>query len=107
MECPKYRTCNAPLCPLDKESLKKGVWYPDEAICSNQRFKGLRWIKIQRRIKKRAIHRDRYFTYEMLTKIRTVRKSIRGLNPAKPRGAKNTPYFELNQIEEKLPLLTD
>jgi len=107
MECPKYRTCSAPLCPLDKESLQKGIWYPDEAICNNERFKDLRWIKIQREIKKKATHPDRCFTYEMLVKIRTVRKSIRGLDPAKPRGAKNTPYFELNQIEEKLPLLTD
>jgi|GEM_PF-4329846 len=98
MKCPKYRVCNAPLCPLDRESLQKGVWYPDEAICSNERFKNLRWIKIQREIKKKAVHPDRCFTYAMLIKMKIVKK---------PRGAKNTPYFELNQIEEKLPLLTD
>jgi len=56
---PNFDSCNAPLCPLDEEGLKKAVWYPDEEIC---RRRGLNypWLKTQKKIAKRAKHSDRY-----------------------------------------------
>ena len=37
-KCLKFDACSAPLCPTDKESIDKGIWYPDEEICKNREF---------------------------------------------------------------------
>ena len=77
-DCALYETCLAPLCPLDRISLK-GVWYPDEEICRSRTHGNLSWIKAQRKITKAAT--TGYFTLEILNSIRTIRKGITGLDP--------------------------
>ncbi|MBI2851740.1 MAG: hypothetical protein HYX84_01375 [Chloroflexi bacterium] len=60
--CPNFEGCAAPICPLDKASLKNALWYPDEPICK-RRGLGLKWLTMQRRIAKKAKRPERYFTY--------------------------------------------
>ena len=76
--CALYETCLAPLCPLDRISLK-GVWYPDEEICRSRSHGNLSWIKAQRKIARATT--TGYFTLEILNSIRTIRKGISGLDP--------------------------
>ena len=76
MDC-KFESCSAPICPLDEQSMKKSIWYPDEDICHKRL--GLQWIKIQRRIKKKAKNKDRYFTRKDFDVTRV--QSPRGHNP--------------------------
>lgn len=80
-QCKRYETCNAPLCPLDEQSLKHSIWYPDEEICRAKAFGALPWIKAQRKIAKRASRMDRYFTLQMLERNCIIRKGIEGLDP--------------------------
>jgi len=86
VKCWHLNSCSAPLCPLDAESLRRGVWYPDEEICHARRFGKLHWIKIQRRIAKvHAKHGvEGFFTYRKLNSIRRVDRRIKGLNPDHP-----------------------
>ena len=83
-QCPKFETCSAPLCPLDKEILDKGLWYPDEEVCTLKKHSGLPWIRKQRKLIKRAARVDRYFTFEMLERNCVVRGGIEGLDPDVP-----------------------
>ena len=73
MECSKYESCSAPLCPIDGG----GVWYPDEEIC--HKFKEV--TKTQRKIQARARDREKYFTLEMLTRNCVIGKGIKGIDP--------------------------
>lgn len=77
--CPSYPVCSAPLCPLDEQSLKNGIWYPDEPICNN-RLQKPEWIRIQRRIARKAKIRTNYFTLEDLQVIKRV-INPKGHNP--------------------------
>jgi len=77
MDC-KFESCSAPICPLDEQSLKKGIWYPGEEICHKRL--GLQWIKIQRRIAKKVKNKDRYFTYKDFQSAKRIRNP-RGHNP--------------------------
>ncbi len=58
-ECQVFARCSAPLCPLDKSSLKNGIWYPDEPICKDRERPV--WVEIQKRIAKKAKNRTRFF----------------------------------------------
>ena len=80
-QCKRFDTCNAPLCPLDEQSLKHSIWYPDEEICRAKLFSALPWIKAQRKIAKRASRMDRYFTLQMLKRNCIIKKGIEGLDP--------------------------
>lgn len=79
--CKRYEKCAAPLCPLD-ENLHIRKWYPDEEICKKQGEKP-GWVKIQKRIKKKAKNRETYYTVEMLELIKKVYSSIKGANSDK------------------------
>jgi hypothetical protein len=70
-------SCNAPICPRKSE---EGKWFPDERICAKRQFAGLRWLRTQRRIQRRAVNREQLFTQQMLAVIKTVRPGIRGLD---------------------------
>jgi len=74
--------CSAPLCPLDEDSIKDGIWYPDEEVC--HRRGAPYWVKRQKAIVKVKALSDKYFTVEMLEAIRQVRKGIEGINPDQP-----------------------
>jgi len=65
-ECSNFDICSAPLCPLDKDSLENGIWYPDEEICRKRNAP--MWVKAQRKIVKKTKDKDKYFTYEMLNR---------------------------------------
>jgi hypothetical protein len=81
-KCKYSDYCNAPLCPLDKESLEAGIWYPDEEVC---RMKNPpKWIKNQKKIVKAGASPDYYFDYQMLNNLKTIRKGIKGEDPDKP-----------------------
>lgn len=77
--CPSYEKCKAPLCPLDNESLKNGIWYPDEDMC-HARGKKPRWVINQRRVARKAKRRERYFTFQLLQNMRRV-VNPRGFDP--------------------------
>lgn len=80
-DCRKYDTCNAPICPLDEQSLKCGIWYPDEEVCPVRDYVALPWVQSQRKILKRAGRTDRYFTLSMLERNCIVKGGIEGLDP--------------------------
>ena len=80
-ECKKYDTCNAPLCPLDEQSLKHGIWYPDEEICGIRTHATLPWIQNQKKLVKKTGRADRYFNLQMLERNCIIRKGIEGLDP--------------------------
>jgi hypothetical protein len=80
-ECKKYDTCNAPLCPMDAQSLAHGIWYPDEEICGMRTHTSLSWIKNQKKLLKRSGTADRYFTLQMLERNCIIRRGIEGLDP--------------------------
>ncbi|MHA1286156.1 MAG: hypothetical protein ACTSPB_02010 [Candidatus Thorarchaeota archaeon] len=79
IECPHFRKCGAPLCPLDPESLRKGIWYPDEPICHKRPTPG--WVKAQKKIRRKTKNVNRYFTFEMLNQNCIIGKGMVGLNP--------------------------
>lgn len=76
--CGLYEECIAPLCPLDRSSLK-GIWYPNEEICRSRTHGNLTWIRAQRKIARAKA--TGYFNLEILNSIRTIRKGIMGLDP--------------------------
>ena len=84
LECPYFDSCNAPLCPLDEEGLKKAIWYPDEEICK-RRGLNYSWLKVQKKIGRRAKHGG-YFTFEMITHSCRISQGITGLDPDKEEG---------------------
>jgi len=101
-KCPRFNNCNAPLCPLDRESLEFGIWYPDEEICQNRNFSKLRWIRNQKKILKVNAPKDRYFSFTMLKRKCVIGKKMQGLDPDEPEG----PQLErwLKQHPERKPL---
>ncbi len=76
--CGLYEDCIAPLCPLDRSSLK-GIWYPNEEICRSRTHGNLSWIRAQRKIAR--AEGTGYFNLTILNSIRTIRKGITGLDP--------------------------
>jgi len=85
-ECRLYESCSAPLCPLDPNSLEKGIWYPDEEICQARCFSRLVWVRQQGKIAKCAARMDRYFYLRMLQRRCTVKPGITGLDPDQEEG---------------------
>lgn len=78
-KCSHFQTCGAPLCPLDNESKKHGIWYPGEAICKQQIAP--RWVKKQRIIARalkvgkgqEAVGKTGFFTVRSLRAMRGER----------------------------------
>ena len=85
------RTCNlfepcetpeAPLCPIQIETIKNGIWYPGEPICKSKRFRNLSWIQKQQKIARlKLTPDDGFFTVRMLDAIHTVTGNIKGADP--------------------------
>ena len=69
-QCRYYPKCEAPLCPLDNQALGTAIWYPDEPICRRKGLPDTRWLSIQRRIARKAVHRDLFFQISDLKKIK-------------------------------------
>jgi len=72
------------LCPLDENSIKNEIWYPDEEVCHKRSVPD--WVRRQKAIAKVKAPSDKYFTVEMLEAIKQVRKGIVGINPDLPLG---------------------
>lgn len=82
-DCPQYRSCSAPICPLDKGSMDRAVWYPTEETCTLSAFRNLPWVKNQRKIARKVRNRDFYFTKEMLEQNCVITVATEGLDPDK------------------------
>ena len=86
--CSLFEPCKspeAPLCPLDQETVKNGIWYPDEPVCKGERFQQLSWIKKQKQIAALKLKADDgFFTVSMLNAIHVVTPSVRGADPDEP-----------------------
>jgi len=79
-DCPRSEGCSAPICPLVDNSCY--IWYPNEETCLFSEFRGLDWVKRQRRLSKKAVS-DYYFTLTMLEQDFIIKKGICGLDPDK------------------------
>lgn len=77
-DCPSYETCSAPLCPLD---IGNHVFFPDEDICKKRNPPA--WVRTQKKIAKRAVDRDTYYTIDMLLEVKRVTAHISGADPDK------------------------
>ncbi len=86
--CSLFEPCRspeAPLCPLDPETVKNGIWYPDEPICKGEEFQQVPWIKKQKQIAHLKLKADTgFFTVTMLNAIHMVTPSVRGADPDEP-----------------------
>jgi hypothetical protein len=80
-KCKYCNECNAPICPLDAESLNNSLWYSDEDICKVKKFNTLFWVSRQKKIKFLSITPDTYFTTEMLSRKFRMGKKLKGLDP--------------------------
>ena len=77
------QTPDAPLCPIQENTIRCGIWYPDEPICRAKKFQDLSWIKKQRKIAKLKLNMDDgFYTVRMLNQIHVIPRSIRGADPA-------------------------
>ena len=92
--CRLFEDCLAPLCPLDRSSLK-GIWYADEEICRSRTNGNLPWIRAQRKIAR--VKAVGYFTLEMLGDIRTARKGMAGLYPDEDEQTQLRRWFGLHE----------
>jgi hypothetical protein len=72
-----YEVCEAPLCPLESNSLT--IWYAEEEICRDREHRNLPWVQAQRKIAKFAP--AGYFTMEMLNRNCIIKTGMLGLNP--------------------------
>ena len=98
--CALYENCIAPLCPLDRSSLK-GVWYPDEEICRSRTQGNLPWLKAQRKLTRVAA--TGYFNLEMLNHLVVIRKGIAGLDPDVPEEPQLRAWFQKRTEKQDLP----
>lgn len=84
--CRYFDECSAPICPEDPASLKSCAWFPDEEVCRRQDHASIPMVKAQKRIA-RATGKDierGCFTVEMLARVTTIGRGIRGLDPETP-----------------------
>lgn len=102
-KCPRYEVCGAVLCPLDKERLNIGAWYPDEAYCC--KIPVPNWVRVQRKVAKKARDKERYFTYGMLTRNCKIAKGILGLDPDKDEAAQLIKWFGAHPPKKELSIL--
>ena len=86
--CSLFEPCKspeAPLCPLDPETIKNGIWYPDEPICKGEEFQQVPWIKKQKQIAALKFKADNgFYTVKMLNAIHVITANIRGADPDEP-----------------------
>lgn len=98
--CTLYENCIAPLCPLDRSSLK-GIWYPDEEICRSRTQGNFPWMKAQRKLSRVAA--GGYFTVEMLNRLVVIRKGIAGLDPNLPEEPQLRTWFQKRVEKQDAP----
>ena len=79
IDCRHFDECAAAICPLLQDD--RHIWYPDEDICKRSAFGKEVYIRIQRKIKRRAKSADTAYTLKMLKQNCIIGKAIRGINP--------------------------
>jgi hypothetical protein len=63
-KCPKFYTCEAPLCPLTHQYLGR-VWYEDEPVCKQAPYKETVFVVMQRILRnKRKRDLEHAYTYK-------------------------------------------
>jgi hypothetical protein len=81
-----------------------GIWFPTETICKRRRHTTtLLWIRTQRKISKKTIFRDFYFTRVDLANIKRVTIKTKGQNPDKEINQcppQNTPEFSEKTLDK-------
>jgi|AADL01.1.fsa_nt_gi hypothetical protein len=78
--CPLYQKgCNNMLCPMLSNL---GIWYSEEDVCRNPRYKDDIVVINQKKLKKR--NPGGYFTRDMLSKKFIIRSGISGIDPDVP-----------------------
>ncbi len=88
--CNLFEPCEspeAPLCPLQQESVADGIWYGNEPICRSKKFQEFPWIKKQRKIASLKLAEDAgYFTTRMLNCLHmsAITSKLRGADPNSP-----------------------
>ena len=80
--CPHFLDCSAPLCP-DEANLEKSAWFPCEEVCC--RRESIDFVAVQRRIRRAGISSGTCFTVAMLRRNIPITKTLRGLDPERPR----------------------
>lgn len=80
-DCPRFDFCSAPICPLDKQSIRLSIWLPDDEICSLQEFSRDNWIRNQKKLQKKVRNRDFCFTHEMLCRNCVITAATEGIDP--------------------------
>ena len=77
------QTPDAPLCPIQENTIRYGIWYPDEPVCRAKRFQHISWIKKQHQIAKLKLTTDDgFFTVRMLDQMHVIPKNVKGADPA-------------------------
>ena len=88
--CNLFEPCEspeAPLCPLQHESVAHGIWYGNEPVCRSKKFQELAWIKKQKKIARlKLTEDDGYFTTRMLNCLHTnsITSKLKGAVPNNP-----------------------
>lgn len=80
-DCKRFESCRAPICPLDEDSFKCGIWYSGEDVCMLQGFCKLNLIQNQKKIRRRTRVSESFYTIRMLQRNSIVSKGISGLDP--------------------------
>lgn len=80
-KCSRYETCGSPLCPLDEESMKFGIWYADEPTCTRKGWSSFKWIRTQKNLVKWKNNPELYWDVERLNRV--VQQSSKGQDPDK------------------------
>jgi len=86
--CNLFEPCEspeAPICPLQQESVAHGIWYANEPICRCKKFQDLSWIKKQKKIASlKLAEDDGYFTVSMLNSLQAtaITREIKGADPS-------------------------
>lgn len=99
-ECRRFEGCSAPLCPMDAESLKNGIWYPDEDICPLNDSSRLLWVRNQKKIAKRC--RDGYFNIRMLDHSCIIKRGITGIDPDLDDDAQTKKWLKGHPVKREL-----
>ena len=81
MTCAKFPDCSASLCP--EMNTADGIWYPDEDVCMRRCYASLKWIRKQKKIAKKTIYRDFYFSKNDIEQIKRITTKTKGRNPDK------------------------
>ena len=102
--CNLFEACEspeAPLCPIQENTLKHAIWYPDEPICQSKQFQDVPWIKKQKQIAALRLKTNAgFFTVRMLDAIHMVTKNLKGADPDYP-SAESKWFQERTEKQEK------